>query len=560
MESISRGDWSRCSTNLCDTPIFNGSPRRKSSMVANKGEESSTLLTADRTSISYGTAAPGKSSSITKNDVEEETPTHRLSLADQSKIMYDEGKSMINLALPVIGTYLLEMLPGITSIMLVGHVQSPKVKLFLDAAALAVMYMNLTALSVGFGLASAMDTLCSQAYGAGELAQRASVYLMTGGLVLSITFCVILVLNLNAATVLMALGQPEDVSALAGTFVYYLLPGIPALLIYELVRKVLQASNIAMPMLYVAFCGNILNAGLGYYWMFVVDPSESWSIMGEDAWLGAAVARTVCNISFPILLVIYLAISGEYRAFWNLDDTNHSQSTSTLLQQAFHGIPSFISFGIPGALQLCFEWWAFECLALLSGLLPDAILAIGTNAILLNLASLVYMFYLGISIAANVRIGNALGANLPQRAALAGYFAFGLATACSLACATIIIVFRQSLPLLFTHDEDIADYCSQLLLIAAAFQLPDSINATVQGIFRGSGRQNVGAVLNFVAYYVVGLPLGAVLAFALGQGLRGLWIGVSVGLLVVSVTGGTLIIQSDWKKLAKDAIRRLIEQ
>mmetsp|Transcript_30572 Transcript_30572/g.71629 ORF Transcript_30572/g.71629 Transcript_30572/m.71629 type:complete len:583 (+) Transcript_30572:97-1845(+) len=581
MDTLSRGEWSRCSGELIQSPIVDGSPRRNSNVIIQHHhhqqqkqqqpsiqEESTSLLSSNnKIAIAYGTAA----TTTHQNDKDDnDTPQrqqHRLSLADSSKIMYDEARHMITLALPVIATYLLEMLPGIVSIILVGHIHSSAngggehVKEYMDAAALAVMYMNLTALSIGFGLASAMDTLCSNAFGAGELPQSAPLYLTTGCLVLAAAFGVILILNLHATTILIRLGQPPQVAELAGIFVGYLVPGIPALLLYELVRKILQAANIALPMLYCALGGNLLNAGLGYYWIYYSEPTAwSESVLGPDHWLGAAVARTVGNLSFPIFLAIYLAVTGDWKQFWSTT-TGDSNNTTTVewFRQAIKGIPSFISLGVPGALQLCFEWWAFEILALLSGLLPNAILAIGTNAILLNIASLVYMLYLGISIAANVRIGNALGANQPQRAALAGYLAMGLSVVASFFVATILVVFRRALPFLFTHDKDIADYCSELLWIAACFQLPDSINATVQGVFRGSGRQHIGAWLNFVAYYVVGLPVGAGLAYGTSQGLRGLWIGVSVGLFVVGVMGATVIVRSDWKKLAKDAIRRLLE-
>ena len=226
-------------------------------------------------------------------------------------------------------------------------------------------------------------------------------------------------------------------------------------------------------------------------------------------------------------------------------------------KDAWKGISQFIELGIPGALQLCFEWWAFECLALISGLLPDAVIAIGSNAILLNIASMVYMFYLGVSIATNVRIGNALGAGLPARAALASNLGVGLGVLCSILCATILLVFREELPGFFTNDPEIDAYTSDLLIIAATFQLPDAINGTIQGIFRGSGRQTLGAWLNFVAYYLCGIPFGVLLAFHFDQGLWGLWVGMTIGLVVVGVVGLWIVCTSKWKQLAEDAIRRM---
>ena len=97
----------------------------------------------------------------------------------------DELNGMTNLALPVIGTYILEMLPGLVSIVLVGHIQDAQTEEFMDATALAVMFMNLTGTSIGFGMASAMDTLCSQAFGA-KVTHKMGTYLQTGALILAV--------------------------------------------------------------------------------------------------------------------------------------------------------------------------------------------------------------------------------------------------------------------------------------------------------------------------------------------------------------------------------------
>lgn len=196
-------------------------------------------------------------------------------------------------------------------------------------------------------------------------------------------------------------------------------------------------------------------------------------------------------------------------------------------------------------------------MALVSGLLPDALLAIAANALLLNISSMVYMFYLGISIAANVRIGNALGAGEPARASLAAWLALALAALGSCMCAAALIAGRHTLPHLFTEDEEIDDYTSDLLIVAAVFQLPDAVNGAVQGIFRGSGRQRRGAILNFVAYYVAGIPIGIVLAFRWELGLLGLWVGMTIGLCIVGLTGTFMILRSDWLTLAANANQRL---
>ena len=228
---------------------------------------------------------------------------------------------------------------------------------------------------------------------------------------------------------------------------------------------------------------------------------------------------------------------------------------SFLVIQLWMSLPQFLALGIPGAAQLCFEWWAFEVLALICGLLPNAVVDIGANAVIMNLSALVYMLYLGMSISGNVRIGNALGAGDSKRAKVAALSSISMCAAMAIFVAAFLVIFRQSLPLVFTHDETIGDLASVLLVIAAIFQVPDAINGSVQGIFRGPGRQNIGAQLNFVAYYMLGIPFGCVRAFVFYQGVVGLWIGMTVALTIIAIVGATLVLRSDWTKLSEEATR-----
>ena len=454
----------------------------------------------------------------------------------RESLTYHELRGMVSLAVPVVSTYLLEMLPGLVSIVLVGHVHHAQTEEFIDATALAVMFMNLTGMSIGIGLATAMDTLCSQAYGA-EQTERMGIYFQTGLEVLGVFSLCISVTFYYASDILMSLGQPVKVSQLAGEAVWVLLPGVPGVFLYELLRKVLQAQNIAAPMFYVCAAANVINGGVGYYLVY----------HSRYGWLGASMARSICNISLFLILFPYVILSGQTRTFW----------TGWRPREAFEGIPAFLALGVPGCLQVCFEWWAFEVLGLLCGRLPDAVVAIGANAVIMNSSSMVYMLYLGISISGNVRIGNSLGAGDPERARVAALVTLGLCGLMALLCAAFLLTFRNVLPLLFTHDQIIDELSTSLLCIASLFQIPDAINGAVQGVFRGSGRQNLGAWLNFISYYLLGIPLGAVLAFALSYGVVGLWCGMTLGLSFIAICGTALVVRSDWVKLSDDAKRRV---
>jgi len=453
-------------------------------------------------------------------------------------LLLDELYEIISLSGPIIGTYLFEMFPEFVSIALVGHMDSPMSGKYMAAAALSMMFKNMVAIYPGFGLSSAMDTLCTQACGANEM-QLMGTILQTGCIVLSAVSVITFVLCFFCTEVLIFLGQPKHVAELAGDFTTYLLPGIPFLFLYELLRKVLQAQNVATPMFYVSMVSNILNIGLGYYLV-------NFTFWG---FLGAAVARTVASVTLPCLLLAYLFYEKKcIKSFWH----------GWHLKNAINGIPIFLSLGIPGMLQIGLEWWAYELLTVVCGWLPDGVTALGANAVAQNVTSITSMIYWGTSIAGNVRIGQALGAGLVVRAKAVSNLVIGVSAIMSIIVGASILAYRSVLPQLFTNDSTIHDLSVSLLCISAVIQLSDALNGAIQGIFRGSGRQALGAKMFFVAYSIIGLPLGCLLCFQLNLGVIGLWLGMLTGGFIVALWGWYEVSKSNWSQLVRNA-QTLIE-
>merc|ERR1711957_1091773 len=205
------------------------------------------------------------------------------------------------------------------------------------------------------------------------------------------------------------------------------------------------------------------------------------------------------------------------------------------------------------------EWVAFEVLGLFCGILPGnaAIVAIGANAIIMNLSGLVFMLYFGTSIAAKVRIGNALGAGQHHRAEVATYLALLLALGMSLVSIIALLGFGQGLCSLFTDDAQLVDTARSVLWVVALYQLPDAIQVIGQGVLQASGRHRLGAKLNFVAYYVVALPVAYALGIKLGYGVTGFWIGMTVGLSLVATAVTIIVVKSNWRQLSFQAKQRL---
>lgn len=458
-------------------------------------------------------------------------------VSDESETLPSTRKELgkiCRLSYPVIFTYLLEFFPSVISLTLVGHMDSPMTKQYVDGVSLSSMVMNLTGVAFGFGLATAMDTLCSQAYGAGK-PRLLGVYFQSGVIVLGLTVIPVWVLNWFTADFLIWMDQPRDVAMLAGQFTQIQLVGIPFLYVYELFKKLLQAQNIMTPMVYIAVLSNAVNLLLGFYLTF-------YTPMG---FVGAAVARTISNIVLPLALIPYLV--------WN-PDALHTWWPGWHLKEAVSHIRPFLELGIPGMFMMLLEWWSFEIMAVFVGLLPNSVVAISVHSVLVNVSTMAFNVFLGISVATNVLVGNYVGANQPQHAKMASNLGMSLSTGISAVLVVVIVALRTLLPEVFINDDTSVALAAHALLFLMPYQMCDSINCVMQGVFRGTGRQTLGALLNLFSYFVIGLPFGLYLAFPVGWGVEGMWLGLTAGISFGCVVSFVKIYHTDWKATA-DAAR-----
>jgi MATE family multidrug resistance protein len=188
--------------------------------------------------------------------------------------------------------------------------------------------------------------------------------------------------------------------------------------------------------------------------------------------------------------------------------------------------------GLPIGLHYGLEVWGFQLATLMAGKLGPASLA--AHAIVLNLASLSFMFPLGISTAAAVRVGNLVGAGNSAGARQAGILSLVLGVSVMACFGVGFYLLRWQLPRLYGAEPAVAELCARVLPIAAAFQMLDGTQVVSSGILRGLGRTKPAAVLNFLGYYVLALPLAFVLAVRGNRGLEAIWWALAAGLAVVA--------------------------
>ena len=312
----------------CSSIGIEDSLRRRHSERIHAASESLRLIGANK----YG--------SIDSDNAQEGQPIRSISekIIEEGKILKDELAAMISLSIPVIATYILEIIPSLITIFLVGRMDSENSKLYLDAAALGVMFYNIVGLSTGLGLLTALDTLCASAHGANQNSKMGK-YLLTGIAIMTIVFMITGSVLLNTTSLLTLFQQPKEVAYYAGEFTLYMLPGLPCLYAYELLRKLSQARNDTAPMVVAAIVSVIVNYAVGYYLVNVCD----W-------WLGAAVARTLgAVVLFPILFIGMLITDREFLSqVWS----GFKVKEAITIKQ----MKKFLSLGVPGMLQVMFEW------------------------------------------------------------------------------------------------------------------------------------------------------------------------------------------------------------
>jgi len=408
-------------------------------------------------------------------------------------------KTLMKISWPVIVTFILELLPSSVNVMAVGRLGENE----LASVSLANLFCNVTGYTVGMGIATAMDTLCSQVYGAnnkkglGVILQRALLI----EFVISLPICILWYFS---EPVLLLLGQDEKVAELAGTYCKVMIFGLYPLFVYEVLKKYLQAQGIVLPQMFIAIVGNLWTVLAN--WLFVYYFSFGY--------MGAPIARMSTNICFALFTIIYVAFKKDEGTWegWSLEClSNWTQ---------------FLVLGVPGMLMMCVEWWSFEFLAIFAGLLGTTELA--AQAVLYNVVVLTYFVPYGISVAASILIGNSLGKGWDFSAKKVARYTLYLAVGAEIVNGISLTVLRDYLSLLFTNDPEVIELASSIFPIAAGYQLFDGLATVSGGILRGCGKQKIGALIYFFGYMLFGLPVSAALAFKTDMGLFGMWLGFAM--------------------------------
>jgi MATE family multidrug resistance protein len=192
-----------------------------------------------------------------------------------------------------------------------------------------------------------------------------------------------------------------------------------------------------------------------------------------------------------------------------------------------------LRIGAPVALQYTFEISAFSAAAIIVGTIGYHEQA--AHQVAISLASMTYMMASGVSAAAAIKSGNYFGSGEHQKLRHSAISSYHIVLVFMCFTAIFLTVFNHLLPWIYTSDKTVIVIAAQLLIIAAFFQLFDGTQVVGLGILRGMGDVNIPTLITFLAYWVVGLPVGYLLGLQMHLGVKGVWYGLVLGLMTSSI-------------------------
>ncbi|KAL2558909.1 MATE efflux family protein [Forsythia ovata] len=448
-----------------------------------------------------------------------------------------EAKQQLNLAVPLIAVSILQYCLQVISIMFVGHLG----ELPLSSASMATSFASVTGFSVlishdllKLGMGSALETLAGQAYGAkqyhmlGIYTQRAILILLSFSIPLAFIW-------FYTSIILITLGQDQDISVGAGVFNRWMIPGLFAYGILQCLNRFLQTQNIVVPMMISSGIAALLHIIICWLFVFKI----------ELGIIGAALANAISYWINVLLLALYIKFSPAC-----------SKTFLGFSREAFDNLLSFLKLAIPSAIMICFEYWSFEMVVLLSGLLPNPKLETSVLSISLNTCWMVYMISVGLGGSISTRVSNELGAGRPQCARLAIHVAAGIAILEGAIIGSTTLLVRHVWGKLYSNDKEVIRYVAKLMPLLALSDFLDGFQCVLSGAARGCGWQKLCAFINLGAYYVVGIPCAVLFAFFFDVGGLGLWMGIVCGLFVQAVALVTINLCTNWDSEAKKAMDR----
>jgi MATE family multidrug resistance protein len=314
------------------------------------------------------------------------------------------------------------------------------------------------------------------------------------------------------------LGQDERVVSEAMPYLHIVGFSIVPMMAFFAFKQFAEGLSDTKAGMRVSLVANLLNILLNYPLI------TGWGPFPELGLAGAAISTLSTRFLMVAGMAIYIRKHKKFAAYWS-----HWRSTEI----TWRSIRDILAIGVPSGLQLVFEAGAFAMSGVIVGMIGPVQQA--AHQIALNIASVSYMMVSGLGAAATIRVGNQLGKRDIPMLRLAGQSLFHLTLAMMVLTMILLIGLRNFLPEFYSSDPEVLQYTAVLMIAAGIFQLPDGLQATTLGALRGVQDVNIPTIIAFVAYWVIAVPMCYYLGITEKMGPLGVWIGLTIGLLLASI-------------------------
>ncbi|CAN6167720.1 unnamed protein product [Urochloa humidicola] len=454
-----------------------------------------------------------------------------------------EVAAILCLTGPMVGAGILFYMRSLVSMVFLGRLG----QLPLAGGSLALGFANITGYSVLSGLAGGMDPVCGQAFGAGRTDLLRAALRRTTLLLLAASVP-IAVLWLSMHRVLVSTGQDPDIAAAAYAYIFCCLPDLAVQCFLHPIRIYLRAQSVTLPLTYGAAAALLLHVPIN---------SLLVNVLGLGI-RGVALGGAWTNLNFLLFLAAYVYFRGMCGGGAAPDD-DAKKGAWVSADELAPPPPaeewwSLVRLCVHSCMSVCLEWWWYEIMVLLCGVLIDPKAAVAAMGVLIQTTSLIYIFPHSLGCAVSTRVGHELGAGRPERARLVARVGLGLGAALGLVACAFAVSVRGVWARMFTADGDILRLAAAALPLLGLAELGNCPQTAGCGVLRGSARPEKAARINVSAFYGVGMPVALALAFwPLGLDFRGMWGGMLAAQLVCAALMLRAVLGTDWTEQAKRA-------
>ncbi|CAI9757937.1 unnamed protein product [Fraxinus pennsylvanica] len=441
-----------------------------------------------------------------------------------------ESKKLWKIAGPAIFTSICQYSLGALTQTFAGFVGE------LELAAVSVENSVVAGLAFGvmLGMGSALETLCGQAYGAGQI-RMLGIYMQRSWVILLTTAFILLPIFIFSPSILKFFGETTQISQAAGKFALWMIPQLFAYALNFPIQKFLQAQRKLLVMAVVSAVVLVLHAI--FSWLLIL--KLEWGLVG------AAVTLNTSWWLIVILQLIYIFI------------TKSDGAWSGFSMLAFQDLFGFVKLSIASAIMLCLEFWYLMVVVVIAGRLDNPLIPVDAISICMNIQGWETMIPLGFNAAISVRVSNELGAGNARAAKFSVIVVSITSVLIGVVCMAVVLSTRDYFPHLFTNSDAVAKEATRLAILLGLTVLFNSLQPVLSGVAVGAGWQSLVAWINIGCYYLVGLPAGILLGFTFDLGAMGIWGGMIGGIFLQTIILIIITAITDWEKEAGQAESRV---